>query len=131
MFFLLFSGIKVNFVNKVMQSNCLCVILPDKRKNSLILTVAKKRMAVLVYRSALTWLATLSSPSLGKNGWLRPRASKFVLLSVFSLSKTIWFDRKFKQNNCPRIKRRLCLGMSIGQVLQKKKKEKNNSKKFF
>ena len=71
-----------------MQSNCLCVILPDERKNSLILTVAKKRMAVLVY-TALTWLATLSSPSLGKNGWLRPRASKFVLLSVFSLSKTI------------------------------------------
>ena len=89
MFFLLFSGIKVNFVNKVMQSNCLCVFLPDERKNSLILTVAKKRMAVLVYRSALTWLATLSSPSLGKNGWLSPRASKFVLLSVFSLSKTI------------------------------------------
>ena len=89
MFFLLFSGIKVNFVNKVMQSNCLCVILLDERKNSLILTVAKKRMAVLVHRSALTWLATLSSPSLGKNGWLRPRESKFVLLSVFSLSKTI------------------------------------------
>ena len=89
MFFLLFSGIKVNFVNKVIQSNCLCVFLPDERKNSLILTVKKKRMAVLVYRSALTWLATLSSPSLGKNGWLRPRASKFVLLSVFSLSKTI------------------------------------------
>ena len=68
-FFLLFSGIKVNFVNKVIQSNCLCVFVPDERKNSLILTVAKKRMAVLVYRSALTWLATLSSPSLGKNGW--------------------------------------------------------------
>ena len=52
-----------------MQSNCLCVILLDERKNSLILTVAKKRMAVLVHRSALTWLATLSSPSLGKK-WL-------------------------------------------------------------
>ena len=76
-------------MNKVIQSNCLCVFLPDERKNSLILTVAKKRMAVLVYRSALTWLATLSSPFLGKNGSLRSRASKFVLLSVFSLSKTI------------------------------------------
>ena len=63
MFFQLLSGIKVTFVDKVMRSNYLCAILHDKRKKLLILTVAKKRMAVLVYRSALTWLATLSPPS--------------------------------------------------------------------
>jgi len=42
MFFHLLSGIKVTFVVKVMQSNYLCVILHDKRKKLLILTVAKK-----------------------------------------------------------------------------------------
>ena len=49
MFFQLLSVIKVNFVDKVMQSKYLCVILHDKRKKLLILIVAKKRMAVLVF----------------------------------------------------------------------------------
>ena len=34
MFFSTFLGMKVNFVEKVMQSNYLCVILHDKRKKT-------------------------------------------------------------------------------------------------
>ena len=39
MVFHLLSGIKVNLVDKMMQSNYLCVILHVKRKKLLILTV--------------------------------------------------------------------------------------------
>ena len=39
MFFQLFSTIEVKFVDEMMQSNYLCVILHVKRKNVSILTV--------------------------------------------------------------------------------------------
>ena len=55
-----FLGMKVNFVEKVMQSNYLCVILHDKRKKLLILIV-------------FTWFLILDKIQDGDHVWWRHR----------------------------------------------------------
>ena len=55
-----FLGMKVNFVEKVMQSNYLCVILHDKRKKLLIVIV-------------FTWFLFLDKIQDGDHVWWRHR----------------------------------------------------------
>ena len=61
-FFTLLSGIKVNLMDKMLQSNYLCVILHVKRKKLLVLTV-------------FTWFLILDKIQNGGHVWWRHRPS--------------------------------------------------------